>query len=129
MSKLKLHAIVLGIALLCVIWVLMALGVYTWDMEDEGSIGGLCAILLWDLLPILVGYVLGIRAIRKDKPGAYGGAIGFGVLGVGLVLLVHTVWSAGLTGGDALIFVVLPIYGLILGGIGYAFGWWFAKDY
>ncbi|MEW8351156.1 MAG: hypothetical protein AB2689_04935 [Candidatus Thiodiazotropha taylori] len=83
---------------------------------------------IWNLLPVLVAYLLFKRAAEKRKIGTISGAIGFLVVGIGFLLFAHLSWlfdwGGTKTGSSTagLIFLFAPIWSLVLGGVGYLVG-------
>ena len=88
---------------------------------------------VWNLLPVIYCYLLFRKAISNSSITMIGGSVGFALTGIPLLLFVHAAWffdwegtkTGSSTGG--LIFVFIPIYSIIVGGIGYLVGWLIAK--
>ena len=117
MDKEAVHAVVITGTVLCAVWVVLAEEIF------------INVFTVWNLVPVLEGYVLYRWAAKTNKASAYGGAIGFAMLGVGFTILAHAAWffdwGQTKTGSStsALIFIILPIYAAILGAVGYIVGW------
>lgn len=79
---------------------------------------------IWNATPVVLGYALLRRARRRALRPAP--EIAFIVLSCGLSLLAHAAWmfdwgrTATGSSTSALIFIFLPVYAVVLGGI--AFG-------
>lgn len=88
---------------------------------------------LWNLTPIIFTYVLYLLGKFNNSKTAQNGSIGFAYGGIGLSLLFHTAWlfdwggTATGSSTSGLIFLFLPIYSLITGGVGYGIGWFYKK--
>lgn len=86
--------------------------------------GPLNPFWVWNAIPVALGYALLLRAQRRAfRPAP---EIAFIVLSCGLLLVGHVAWAfdwgrtATGSSTSALIFIFLPIYALLLGGL--AFG-------
>lgn len=92
--------------------------------------------ILWNWLPIAAAYFLAER-LRQGKrqngvtPPArrIGGVIGFALPATGLVVFTHLAWlydwwaTKTSSSTSALIFIFIPFYAMLLGGVGYGIGW------
>ena len=81
---------------------------------------------VWNMLPLIISFVLYVNATTKGSTpyGAYGFLIGSMLLSSLIHLAWFFDWGETKTGSStsALIFIFIPIYSLIPGGIGYAIG-------
>ena len=88
---------------------------------------------LWNLVPIVICYYLFRLAIKENRVALYGGAIGYTLLGVGLLLFIHAAWYFDLDGTSTgastggLIFIFIPICSCAFGGIGYGIGFFIGR--
>jgi len=84
---------------------------------------------LWVLLPLILIYIRTVMAGRKWQKRHIAAVKGFLIPVIPLMWFVHVQWYFDINGAatgsstSALAFAVLPIYCFILGGIGYAIGY------
>ena len=97
--------------------------------------GKITSFLFWNASPIIVcGLLLSLSKLDPSKPSFWGG-VGFALTGGILTLLLHTAWlfdwGEFATGSStsALIFIFIPIYAFIIGGISWILGWYIGKYY
>jgi len=82
----------------------------------------------WNCVPILIAYAITRNATKSVAFKKVAGAIGFCLTSIGLTVFIHVLWLLDwneiATGSStsALVFVFLPVYSLLLGGVGYFIG-------
>ncbi len=105
--------------------ILVALGVFIY--VAEGVLINPFAV--WNALPLFVSYALYKSGKSAGKRARVWGAVGFLAGSMALSGYVHLAWmfdwgeikTGSSTAG--LIFIFIPIYAVIAGGIGYLSGW------
>lgn len=84
---------------------------------------------LWNASPLLISYYLVSKGIRINSKPVLIGFVFYTIASLGLLLFGHFAWyfdwQGTKTGSSTsgLIFIFLPVYAVILGGVGYLFGW------
>ena len=105
--------------------VLIVLGVFIYVAEGVA----VNPFAIWNGLPLFISYELFNRGRKDGERSKIWGAVGFLVGSMALSIYVHLAWmfdwdkikTGSSTAG--LIFIFIPIYSLITGGIGYIIGW------
>lgn len=84
---------------------------------------------VWNCTPLFIAYVLYMSSKKTNSKAKTWGAIGFLIGSMALSGYFHLAWmfdwGETKTGASTagLIFIFIPIYALITGGVGYFFGW------
>src|SRR3972149_438773 len=84
---------------------------------------------IWNASPLLISYFLYSRGLTLNSRPVIIGFAFYTIISLGLLLFGHLAWyfdwQGTKTGSSTsgLIFIFLPLYAVILGGIGYLFGW------
>lgn len=105
--------------------ILVALGVFIYVAEGVT----INPFAVWNGLPLYVSYALYKNGKKSESRAKSWGAVGFLVGGMALSGYIHLAWMfdwGELKNGSStasLIFIFIPIYALITGGIGYFIGW------
>lgn len=91
--------------------------------------GSLFAI--WNVLPLIIGYLLLRRARRKKFTPMP--EILYNVCSTGVIAAGHLAWitdfqnTATGSSTSALLFVLLPVWAILLGGLAFLTGWVFSR--
>jgi ACR3 family arsenite efflux pump ArsB len=89
----------------------------------------------WNCVPILTAYAITKNATKSAGFKRMAGAIGFCLASIGLTVLMHVLWLLDwnkiATGSStsALVFVFLPVYSLLSGGVGYLIGYFLGRKF
>ena len=110
------HSYIIAALLICSIFITFAEGVKpNW-------------FTLWNLTPVAASYLLHYIALRNNSSVMRVGSIGFAFGCIGLSLFIHAAWlfdwGGTATGSSTagLIFIFIPPFSLISGGIGFIIG-------
>lgn len=85
-------------------------------------------LILWTSLPLYISYFLIAHAIKPPSFKKLYASYGFIIVSITLGIIYHLTWFLDWQGTktssstSALIFVIFPVYSVILGFVGYAFG-------
>ena len=85
-------------------------------------------LILWTSLPLYIGYALITHAIKLPSFKRLYASYGFIIVSITLSILYHLTWFFDWQGTktssstSALIFIIFPVYTVILGFVGYALG-------
>ncbi len=88
---------------------------------------------IWNSSPLMISFISFRSAIKNHSKSELGGCMGFTLVSMALTLFFHGAWyfdwGETKTGSSTsgLIFIFIPIYALIVGGIGYVIGWFLGK--
>jgi len=88
-------------------------------------------LIIWDALPLYVGYAIFHKAFKAQCENKLYASIGFLIVSVGFSYFYHIAWfldwEGTRTGGStsALIFIWFPIYSVLIGSFGYFVGRYF----
>ena len=94
--------------------------------------GGGDLFAIWNLLPLTIGYLVLRRAQRKRFTPIP--EVLYNVVSIGVIAAGHLAWLtdfhqiASGSSTSALLFAVLPVWAVLLGGLAFLVGWVFAKQ-
>ena len=105
------------------------------DSRLSGGFFGGGGFIVWNCVPVLLAFLMLERALKKASASAIVGAYVFSIIAVGLTVWCYAsfIWWPPRGPGSStasIIFVFLPIYSVLAGGVLGAIVWgafWFAQ--
>lgn len=88
---------------------------------------------IWNASPLLISYLLVSKSIEQDSKLIFIGFVLFTFISLTLSLLGHFAWHFDWqqtktdSSTSAILFIFIPVYAIILGGVGYILGLFIGK--